>query len=148
VAQEIKYFGLVDKELRLSVHKGDKSGPVIASAKASMDKNGVTLMELTEGQIIGLQHVHGFFSGKTFLEIGGKKVHWKGQSALVEDDNGVCLAVYKQKRFEAKSRKVGTLLVTEHGAEFVDIIVSSFLVEQERSDQDENEVHQFPSMMC
>jgi hypothetical protein len=148
VAQEIKYFGQVDKEQRLKVHKGDKTGPVIASAKASTEKNGVTLMEFTEtGQIVGLQHVHGFFSGKTFFEVGGKKAHWKGQSVLVEDDNGVCLAVYKAKRFEGKNRKLGTLLVTKQGAQFVDIIVASNLIEQERNDQDENEVRKLFSIM-
>ena len=93
------------------------------------------------GGTLEMTHVHGFFSGKTFFEIEGTKVHWKGQSALVEDDSGVCLAVYKAKRFEAKDRRFGTLLITAHGAPLVDIIVSSALVEQERSDQDEHDVH-------
>lgn len=87
-----------------------------------------------------MKHVHGFFHGRTFFEIGDKKVHWKGQSALVEDSTGVCFAVYKAKLFETKDRKLGTLLITAHGKEFIDIIVSSALVEQERTDEDENEV--------
>jgi hypothetical protein len=102
--------------------------------------NGMTEIKLTQNsQTLLLTHVDGFFSGKTFFEIGGKKVHWKGQSALIEDDTGVCLAVYKAKRFESKNRKLGTLLITAHGLQYVDAIVSSALIEQQRTDEAEYE---------
>jgi len=139
--QEIKYYCEVDKEIRLNIHKGSLAGPVIATAIHSRAKNGVTEIKLTQNnQVLLLTHVHGLFSGKTFFELGGKKFHWKGQSALVEDDTGVCLAVYKAKRFESKNRQLGTLLVTAHGLQYVDAIVSSALVEQERTDEAEYEV--------
>jgi len=117
------------------------AGPVIATATPNRTKNGVTEIKLTQtGETLLLTHVSGFFSGKTFFEIDGKKFHWKGQSALVEDDTGVCLAVYQAKRFESKDRKLGKLLVTAHGLQYVDAIVSSALVEQEDADELENEV--------
>jgi hypothetical protein len=81
-----------------------------------------------------------FSSDETYFEIDGKKVHWKGLSALVEDGTGVCLAVYKAKSWESKDRKLGTLLVTEHGVPYMDAIVSSALVKQERTDEEEMEV--------
>jgi len=59
---------------------------------------------------------------------------------LVEDVTGVCLAVYKAKLFEAKNRKLGTLLITKDGLELVDVIVSTALVQQERTDEAEDEV--------
>lgn len=59
---------------------------------------------------------------------------------MVEDDTGICLAVYKAKLFEAKDRKLGKLLITKHGLEFVDVIVSTALVQQERTDEAEDEV--------
>jgi len=139
--QEIKYYCEADGKLHLTVHKGDKSGPVIATAILSRDPDGVTEIKFTEpGQALHLKHVHDFFHGRTTFETGRKKVHWKGHSALVEDGTGVCLAVYKAILFEGKHHKLGTLLVTEHGIEFIDIVVSSALVEQERADEPENEV--------
>jgi hypothetical protein len=139
--QEIKYYCEADKKLHLTVHKGDKSGPVIATAIQCHDKDGVTEIKLMEpSQVLHLEHHHGFFHGRTSFEIGGKKVHWKGQSALVEDETGICLAVYKAKLFEAKNRKLGTLLVTAHGVNYIDAIVSSALVKQERTDEFEYEV--------
>ena len=142
--QEIKYYCEADENLHLTVHKGGAGGPVIATAIHGRDKDAVTQIKLTGGsepnQTLHLKHVPGFFRGKTSFEVGGKKVHWKGQSALVEDDTGVCLAVFKAKFFEGKNRRLGTLVVTRHGAPFIDIIVSSALVEQERTDEAEYEV--------
>jgi hypothetical protein len=139
--EEIKYYCEVDEELHITVHKGSWAGPVIATAIPNPAKNGTTEIKLTQSsQTLLLTHVPGFFSGKTFFEIDGKKFHWKGRSALVEDDTGVCLAVYQAKRFESKNRKLGTLLVTTHGLQYVDAIVSSALVEQQRTDEAEHEV--------
>jgi len=127
------------------VHKGDKSGPVIASATQFIGKDGSTEVKLIGAaqRSIELKHVHGafpFFHGNTFFKIGEKKVHWKGHSALVEDHTNVCLAVYKAKFLETKDRKLGTLLITAPGVPYLDIIVVSALVEQERSDEAEAEV--------
>ena len=94
-------------------------------------------------QALQLHHVYSafpFFHGNTFFQIGSKKVHWKGQSALVEDKTGICLAVFRAKFFETKNRKLGTLLVTTYGNEFLDIIMVSALIEQERTDEAEFEV--------
>ena len=140
--QEIKYFCEVDQgDLHITVYKGDYSGPVIATAIQSRDKGGVTKIKMTtSNQALHLKHGHNLLSNNTLFEIAGKRVHWKGQSELVEDETGICLAVYKAKRFESQNRKLGTLLVTAHGVQHVDIIVSSALVKQERTEEDEYEV--------
>jgi hypothetical protein len=91
-------------------------------------------------QALHLKHDRGVFSDKTIFEIAGKRVHWKGHSELVEDDTGICLAVYKTKGFESQNRKLGTLLVTADGVNYIDAIVSSALVKQERTDEFEYEV--------
>jgi hypothetical protein len=101
----------------------------------------MTEVTLTQkSQTLVLKHITGFFSGKTSFEIDGKKLHWKGQSALIEEGTGVCLAVYRPKSFETKARKLGTLLITAYGLLYVDAIVTSALVEQERTDEAEHEV--------
>jgi len=130
------------------VHKGDRSGPVIATATQFIGKDGSSEVKLIgEAQSsIELKHVHGvfpFFHGNTFFQIGEKKVHWKGHSALVEDHTHVCLAVYKAKFLETKDRKLGTLLITARGIPYLDVIVVSALVEQERSDEAEAQVSSF-----
>lgn len=48
--------------------------------------------------------------------------------------------MYKAKSFESEDRKLGTLLVTALGQQYVDIIVVSTLVEQERNDESEFDV--------
>jgi hypothetical protein len=140
IAQEIKYVCKADKNIRLSVCKGGYSGPVIASAIQNREKGGVTKIKMDSGESLLLKHGQSLFSSdETFFEIDGKKVHWKGLSALVEDETGVCLAVYKAKRWESKDRRLGTLLITAHGVPYIDAIVSSALVKQERTDEEEME---------
>jgi hypothetical protein len=92
-------------------------------------------------EALHMKHGHGIFeSDKTFFDIHGKRVHWTGESELTEDETRVTLATYKPKRWETKDRKLGTLVVTAYGAEYVDAIVSSALVKQERTDEWEFEV--------
>jgi hypothetical protein len=139
--QEIEYFCNVDKDLHMTIYKGGYSGPVIATAVQCRDKGGVTKIKMPgSSKALHLKHGRGVFSDKTFFEIAGKRVHWKGLSELVEDETGICLAVYKAKGFESKNRKLGTLLITAHGVQYIDAIVSSALVKQERTDEDEYEV--------
>jgi hypothetical protein len=120
---------------------------VIASATQFLGKDGTTEVELVgSGSTTSLQLQHAysalpFFHGNTSFQLSDKKVHWKGQSALVEDATGVCFAIYKAKFSESKDRKLGTLLITGHGADYVDIIVISALVEQERSEEAALEVN-------
>jgi hypothetical protein len=139
--QEIEYFCEVDKDLHITIYKGGYSGYVIATAIQCREKGGVTKIKMTESsQALHLKHGDGVFSDKTFFEIAGKRVHWKGLSELVEDETGICLAVYKAKSFESQNRMLGTLRVTAHGVNYIDAIVSSALVKQERTDEDEYEV--------
>jgi hypothetical protein len=140
--QEIKYVCKVaPKDGHLTVYKGGYSGTVIAAAIHGGDKGDVMEIKMTEsGQSLYLKHTHSLFSNQTAFELAGKKVHWKGHSVLVEDGTGICLAVYKDKLFESKDRKLGTLLVTVHGVKDIDAIVSSALARRERGDEAENEV--------
>jgi hypothetical protein len=143
-AQEIKYFCEVNKNLQITVYKGGYSGDVIATAIQCREKGGVTKIKMTgSNQALHLKHGSGMFSNKTFFQIDGKRVHWKGESELVEEKTGSCLAVYKEDGFESKNRKLGTLLVTAYGVNCIDAIVCSAFVKQERTDEDEYEVQLF-----
>ena len=139
--QEVKYFCRVDdKTLDITIHKGGYSGTVIATAVQNREKGGVTKITMTD-EALHMKQGHGLFeSDKTFFETHGKKVHWTGESELTDDETHITLATYKPKFWETNDRKVGTLVVTPQGAEYVDAIVSSALVKQERTDEWEFEV--------
>jgi hypothetical protein len=137
--QDIKYVSDVDKNFHITIYKGDYDGPVIATAIQSHDKGGVTKIKMTESsQSLHMKEGHGLFSSNTLFEIDGKKVRWRGQSELSEEGTGICLATYKAKSWESEQdRKLGTLRVTEHGLKYIDAIVCSALIKQERTDEPE-----------
>jgi hypothetical protein len=102
-----------------------------------MDRDGITEISITEPEAtIQLQHVHGllpFFHGKTLFEVGGKKYHWKGQTAMIDDQTGSLLAGFHARCLETDSHKLGKLVVTEEGQKMLDLVVIGCLVLQERS---------------
>jgi hypothetical protein len=136
--QEVKYFCNVDGEtLNITIHKGDSSGPVIATAVQNLEKGGVTNIKMTD-EALYMKDGRGLLEyDKTFFETHGKKVHWTGASKLTEDESNITLATYKPKGWEANDRKLGTLVITPQGAEYVDVIVSSAFIKQERTDERE-----------
>jgi hypothetical protein len=132
-------LAIADETQAVKIYKGDKQGPLIATAKQCMDRDGITEIRLTEPeQTIHLEHVHGllpFFHGKTLFEVGGKKYHWKGQTALIDDQTGSLLAGFHARFLETDSHELGKLVVTEEGQKMLDLVVIGCLVLQERSDE-------------
>jgi hypothetical protein len=112
---------------------------VIATAKQCLARDGVTDIHFTgSGDLVRLEHVHGllpFFHGKTLFEVGGRKFHWKGQTALLDDQSGQLLAGFHATYLETDYHKLGSLVVTEEGKKMLDAVVISALVVQERSDE-------------
>jgi hypothetical protein len=133
------YTAVADEEHNVTIHAGDRSCPVIAIAKQCLAQDGVTDIHFTvSGDTVRLEHVHRllpFFHGKTLFEVGGKKYHWKGQTALLDDQTGQLLAGFHATYLETDYHRLGNLVVTEEGKKTLDLVVISALVLQERSDE-------------
>lgn len=141
--QEVKYFCKVDdKTLHITIYKGgySDSGTIIATAVQNREEGGVTKVKMTDESLLMKDGRSLLESDKTFFETHGKRVHWTGDSQLTDDTAHVTLATYKHKSWESSDRKLGTLVVMPQGADYLDAIVSSALVKQERTDEWEFEV--------
>jgi hypothetical protein len=114
-------------------------GTVIATGKPCLDKDGVTDITLIEPAFtIQLEHVHHklpSIHGKTSFTYDGKKYHWKGHTALVEEETGKLLAAFHPKFLNLHFQKLGNLIITAEGEKLLDIVVTTCLVVQERSDE-------------
>jgi hypothetical protein len=96
--------------------------------------------------IIPLQHIEStlpFFHGKNIFEYNGKKCHWKGHTALIEDETRILLGAFHSRFFEGKSHQLGRLVITEDGKQMMDMVVITCLLVQERSDEGKFAVCQF-----
>lgn len=85
-----------------------------------------------------MEHVHSYlplFHGKHTFEYNGKKYHWKGHTALIDDETGVLIAALNTRFLESNPHKIGTLVVTLDGKSMMDIAVITCLVMQERSEE-------------
>jgi hypothetical protein len=124
---------------KLIVHRGDKSGPVIATGDPCLSKEGLTEIHFPESEtVIELQHVHHKFlhlHGKTTFTFNGKRYHWKGHTVLVESDTDVVIAVYHSMWFDANWERLGSLEIASVSKEITDVVVITALVLQERSDE-------------
>ena len=126
------------------VHKGDKEGPVIATADLSRASEGVSVIEFAEPQSTSqLEHIHHrlpFTHSNTYFTFGGKKYHWKADAALIEDDTRICLAVYHNINLGGIKHKFGSIVFTTEGARARDVVAITHLVEHARSDEAKLEV--------
>lgn len=112
---------------------------MIATAHQCLERDGITEIHITDtNDTIRFQHIHEllpFFDGKTLFEIAGKKYHWKGQTALIDDQTGDLLAAFHSKFLETDYHKLGDLVVTEEGQRMLDLVIVGCLVLQERSEE-------------
>jgi hypothetical protein len=135
------YYEETTKEHNLNIHRGDKTGPIIARGNTCLEKEGTTEVHFSESQssaTISLIHQHHdfwHFHGKTTFEYEGKKYHWKGHTALVDDASNTLLAVFHTSWAETRVDKLGRLEIMPEGSKLQDLVVVSALVVQERSDE-------------
>jgi hypothetical protein len=123
---------------RLIIHRGDKSGPIIATGEPCLSQEGLTEIHFAGYGSLQLKHVHHKFlrfRGKTSFEYNGKVYHWRGHSQLVEDDSGVVLALFHPGWFELSGSRLGKLEITYDGLKMLDLVVITALIVQERSDE-------------
>jgi hypothetical protein len=122
----------------VTIHKGSKTGPIMATATQCLTQDGQTDIHFGPEDNIVLQHKHGllpFFNGKTLFEKNGERFHWIGQTALVEEKSGWFLAGFHARFLESHEHKLGSLVITKEGCLMLDLVVATCLVMQERSDE-------------
>lgn len=118
----------------------------MATGALCPDKEGATEVHFEDdAKVITLQHVkHAplHIHGKTGFLYGEKKYHWKGHTALVDDEHGTLLAVFYSSWFDLSWKKLGRLEVTTDGQKMLDVAVVTALIVQERSDEEKQMVLQ------
>jgi hypothetical protein len=141
--QETVYYLEVSADHGITIHRGSKTGLVIATGVLCREKEGVTQVQFPGAATsIDLQHVsHDIFShGKTGFTYADKKYHWKGHTGLVDDETDKLLAIFHSSWFDRNYSKVGKLEVTSDGQKVLDVAVITALIVQERSDEEKQMV--------
>jgi len=127
----------VDSE-NVSIHLGDSTGPVLATAPSFQGKDGITEIQLPElSTVVPLRHKHPslpLMQGHAFFKVYGKTYQWKKHNILVEEGTNVVLAKFYPSKGGSK-HKLGELLITAEGQEMAYLAVITCLIDQERSDE-------------
>ena len=126
----------MDARSNLKIHRGNKSGPIIAEVNTCLVTPGATDVHLSDPlrTVELIHHTHGA-SSQTRFSIDDKKYLRKGHSEFVDDDTEVKMAQFYPSWhvIEVKEHKIGTLSI--YGDTPRDLAVISALVVQERSDE-------------
>ena len=122
----------------ISIHRGDLTGPVIATADSFQGKDGITEIAMLETEaVVPIRHRHHslpLMHGSTYFRVDGKQMQWKKHKELV-DDNGNVLARFEGATEGGEGEKVGRVVLTGEGGERADLAVITCLIDQERADE-------------
>src|SRR5438045_445587 len=105
------YYCEAAADHKLAIHRGDKTGPVIATTGVlNRDKEGVTEVYFNDGPSpVTLEHTHHklfHIHGKTAFTYNGKKYHWKGHTGLVDDETNTLQAIFHSAWFDLNWNRV------------------------------------------
>ena len=138
------YFCEAVSDRKIIIHRGGKTGPVIATGSVCSDKEGTTEVQSQDDvSMITLEHVHHDLlhtHGKTSFTYNGKRYHWKGHTGLVDDETNTLLAIFHSSWFGLNWTKIGRLEITVDGQKMTDVVVVTALIVQERSDEEKQSV--------
>lgn len=145
MGQEILYYCEADSDGKLTIHRGGKEGPVIATANPCLTQEGQTDIHLHEPQsTFTLQHEHHklpFIHCKSKFVVNDKHYHWEGHSKLVADETHEVVTTFTATWLEGTGHKIGVLDIKAENIK--DITVITALVVQERSDEHKRSVKIF-----
>lgn len=132
----------------ITFHRGEKAGPVIATAECCEEKQGSSKIEMVEpSTTVSLDHIPrrmAILPPKTTFTFDGNKYHWKGYTDLFEEKSDKLLAQY-QSSVEG-TEKIGQLVVTEgDNKQLNDLVIISAIVLQHRSEARTRAVSHFQS---
>lgn len=137
--QDTIYYCEAAEDHKLILHRGEKSGEIIATGVLCLEKEGYTDIHFTEPKLtISLEHKHQilpFLHVKNYFEYNGKKYYWKDNQELLDEDNNLLLAAFQSVWLEGQSHRIGQLIVKADGQDMRDIVVFTSLIVQERADE-------------
>lgn len=138
IFKEILFYCEVDTE-NISIHRGDVSGPVIATTESFQGKDGLTEIKLVDPPaVVPIRHKHHtlpLMHGHTQFKVDGKQYQWKKHMELVEEGRKVILARYNAIQGDKDARNIGTLTVTPEGQGMLNLAVITCLIDHERADE-------------
>lgn len=131
------YYCEVSEE-RVAIHRGNRSGPVIAATESFLGKDGITEIEMVEtASVVPFRHKHPtipLMSGYAAFRINGKQYEWKKHRELKEGGSNVVLATFEANK-DKESNTIGRLTVTEAARDSIDFIVVTCLIDHERGEE-------------
>jgi hypothetical protein len=120
----------------ISIHRGDITGPVIATATSFEGKDGITDIQMTESEAtVPMRHKHHslpLIHGSSYFRVDGRQYRWKNHKELIEEDGKVTLA--KFEGVEGDDR-LGRVIITEKGQGFSEVAVVTFLIDRTRGEE-------------
>ncbi len=123
----------------MSIHEGDKTTPILATANLSRSSEGITPIQfIKDSETIEQKHVHHklFTTSNTYFNFKGKAYHWKSHAALLEDRTNICLAVFRPIYKSEPRHRIGSVIFTTEQADGLrDMVVITRLVDIARSDE-------------
>ena len=128
----------------------DSNGPLIATAEYCQDKQGTSTIHMVEPSAeILLEHAPRkllVIPPKTSFSLDGIKYCWHGYSNLYRDDVYSLAAQYKPISPKKHDQKVGQLLIRGYDSHFINVVVISSFILQQRSEARKRKV--IPSRIC
>ena len=123
----------------VTFHRGEKTGPVIATADCCQEKQGSSKIEMVEPPTtVVLDHLPRrmlVLPPKTTFTFDGKKYYWKGYTDMFEEKTDKLLGQYLPASNEGADPGTGHLVVAEDdNKQLSDLVVISAVVMQQRSD--------------
>ena len=140
MSQEVLYYIEMGPGDTVTLHRGGKGGPVIATADPCHEKQGSSKIKCNDPECtISLEHIPrrmmGIFPPKTTFSIDDKKYYWKGYTDVFEEKGDKLTAQFTPKAAEGADPNTGHLLMTEGSDETTrGIIILSTVVMQGRSE--------------
>jgi hypothetical protein len=130
------YYCHVAHDAKITIHRGHKDGPTIATAVPCFLNNGATDLHFKEPRsTVHLKHVYKKgFPTKTQFSINGVKYHWEEENELLQTKIGAVAAqFYRSDHLDDESEHLlGKLIVKERTQHLMEIAVITAFIAQAR----------------
>ena len=136
----------------ITIHRGEKSLPVIATADCCQEKQGSSKIQMVEtSTTVVLEHLPRrmlVLPPKTSFTFAGKKYYWKGYTDLFEEKTDKLLAQYQPTMTEGADPCIGQLIIAEgDNLQLNDLVFISSIIMQQRSDARKRAVSHLTSVL-
>jgi hypothetical protein len=137
--QKLRYYCEALPSAELHIHRGNKEGPIVADVKPCLLTPSTTDVNFCDPlYTLELEHFHHEqIPSMTRFTVDGKSYYWSGHVELVNVKTGDLAAQFYPSWhvIDVQEHKLGKLVIKEDAKDMMDIIVTTALVVQERSDE-------------